>query len=44
MRGGSSFATPVGVDDHFRTKVPSIYAIGDVIPGRGGLSICFLET
>lgn len=21
------------VDDHFRTNVPSIYAIGDVIPG-----------
>jgi dihydrolipoamide dehydrogenase len=21
------------VDDHFRTKVPNIYAIGDVIPG-----------
>lgn len=23
----------IEVDDHFRTKVPSIYAIGDVIPG-----------
>jgi len=23
----------IDVDDHFRTKVPSIYAIGDVIPG-----------
>lgn len=25
--------THVQVDDHFRTSVPSIYAIGDVIPG-----------
>ncbi len=23
----------ITVDDHFRTNVPSIYAIGDVIPG-----------
>lgn len=23
----------IEVDDHFRTKVPSIYAIGDCIPG-----------
>lgn len=23
----------IPVDDHFRTKVPSVYAIGDVIPG-----------
>lgn len=23
----------VAVDDHFRTNVPSIYAIGDCIPG-----------
>jgi thioredoxin reductase len=26
----------IEVDDHFRTKVPSIYAIGDVIPGEEG--------
>lgn len=24
----------IEVDDHFRTSVPNIYAIGDVIPGK----------
>jgi pyruvate/2-oxoglutarate dehydrogenase complex dihydrolipoamide dehydrogenase (E3) component len=24
----------IEVDDHFRTNVPSIYAIGDCIPGQ----------
>jgi pyruvate/2-oxoglutarate dehydrogenase complex dihydrolipoamide dehydrogenase (E3) component len=33
----------IEVDDHFRTKVPSIYAIGDCIPGENDLRSGYLQ-